>query len=73
MFRGASKVPVTLETNGREIKIDVEPRRTLLSVLRDELGLAGSKEGCGEGNNGAGAVMLPGETVCACMTLAIDC
>ncbi len=72
-FRGPSKVLVTLEVNGREIELGVEPRRTLLSVLRDDLGLTGTKEGCGEGNCGACTVMLDDETVYACLTLAVDC
>jgi xanthine dehydrogenase YagT iron-sulfur-binding subunit len=72
-FRGPGKVPVTFKVNGREVEVYIEPRRTLLSVLREELGLTGTKEGCGEGNCGACTVMLDGETVYACLTLAIDC
>jgi aerobic-type carbon monoxide dehydrogenase small subunit (CoxS/CutS family) len=51
----------------------VEPRRTLLSVLREDLGLTGAKHGCGKGTCGACTVILNGETVYACMTLAIAC
>lgn len=72
-FRGPAKVPVTLVVNGREMEVTIEPRRTLLSVLREELALTGTKEGCGEGNCGACTVMVDGKTVYACLTLAIDC
>ena len=72
-FRGPEKVPVTLHVNGRTVEVHIEPRRTLLSVLREELGLTGAKEGCGEGNCGACTVLLDDSTVYACLTLAVDC
>jgi aerobic-type carbon monoxide dehydrogenase small subunit (CoxS/CutS family) len=72
-FRGPGKVPVSFTVNGRDVEVTIEPRRTLLSVLREELGLTGTKEGCGEGNCGACTVMVDGKTVYACLTLAIDC
>jgi len=72
-FRGPESVPVTLSVNGREVQVLIEPRRTLLSVLREELGLTGAKHGCGRGQCGACTVILDGETAYACMTLAIDC
>jgi aerobic-type carbon monoxide dehydrogenase small subunit (CoxS/CutS family) len=72
-FRGPEKVPVTLHVNGRPVEVEIEPRRTLLSVLREELGLTGAKEGCGEGNCGACTVLLDDRTVYACLTLAVDC
>jgi aerobic-type carbon monoxide dehydrogenase small subunit (CoxS/CutS family) len=59
--------------NGRAFELQIEPRRTLLSVLREELGLTGAKEGCGEGNCGACTVVVDGETVYACLTLAVEC
>jgi xanthine dehydrogenase YagT iron-sulfur-binding subunit len=64
---------VTLNIDGRVVKVLVEPRRTLLSVLREELGLTGSKRGCGRGQCGACTVIIDGETAYACVTLAIDC
>jgi aerobic-type carbon monoxide dehydrogenase small subunit (CoxS/CutS family) len=64
---------VRLQVNGQPVTVHVEPRRTLLSVLRDELGLTGAKEVCGEGTCGACTVLLGGEAVYACLTLAIDC
>jgi len=72
-FRGPGPVLVKLEVNGQDYHVSVEPRRTLLSVLREELGLIGTKLGCGEGNCGACTVLLDGETVYACLTLAIEC
>jgi aerobic-type carbon monoxide dehydrogenase small subunit (CoxS/CutS family) len=64
---------VTLHVNGQAFQVYVEPRRTLLSVLREELGLTGAKRGCGHGQCGACTVIADGETVYACLTLAIDC
>ncbi len=72
-FRGPGRVPVVLRVNGERVTIHVEPHRTLLDVLRDELGLTGAKHVCGEGNCGACTVLLDGETVYACLTLAIEC
>lgn len=72
-FRGPGKVPLRLTINGEDVEVFVEPRRTLLSVLREELGMTGSKRGCGHGQCGACTVILAGETVYACLTLAIDC
>lgn len=72
-FRGPGRVPVVLRVNGERVTVQVEPHRTLLDVLRDELGLTGAKHVCGEGNCGACTVLLDGETVYACLTLAIDC
>jgi aerobic-type carbon monoxide dehydrogenase small subunit (CoxS/CutS family) len=66
-------VDVRLRVNGEEVALHVEPHRTLLDVLRNELGLTGAKEGCGQGNCGACTVLLDGETVYACLMLAVDC
>ena len=72
-FRGPHRVPVFLRVNGKAVEVNIEPRRTLLSVVREELGLTGAKQGCGRGTCGACTVIVDGETVYACMTLAIDC
>ncbi len=61
---------ITTTINGEEITFLCEPRQTLLEVLRDELGLTGSKEGCGNGNCGACNVLLDGVLVNACLVLA---
>jgi len=66
-------VPVRLRVNGEPVEVYVEPRRTLLDVLRHELGLTGTKEVCGAGNCGACTVLLDGETVYSCLMLAIEC
>ena len=70
---GPEGVPVTLSVNGKDVRVLIEPRRTLLSVLREELGLTGAKRGCGRGQCGACTVIIDGATAYACMTLAIDC
>ena len=72
-FRGPNQVPVTLRVNGQDFQVCVEPRRTLLSVLREELGLTGAKRGCGKGQCGACTVIVDGETIYSCITLAVDC
>jgi aldehyde oxidase/xanthine dehydrogenase-like protein len=51
-FRGPSGVPDTLHVNGRDVRVWIEPHRTLLSVQRQELGLTGAKRGCGQGQRG---------------------
>ncbi len=58
----------TLHVNGSDRKVSVDPERSLLSVLRDELDLTGSKYGCGEGQCGACMVLLDGEATPSCQT-----
>ena len=64
-----SKLHVTTTINGDEVEFLCEPQQTLLDVLRDELFLTGSKEGCGSGDCGACSVVLDGRLVCACLVL----
>jgi carbon-monoxide dehydrogenase small subunit len=64
------RVPLTLTVNGQEVRLEVDADRTLLRVLRDDLGLTGAKEGCAEGECGACTVLLDGEPVCSCLMLA---
>lgn len=61
-----------LKVNGAEKNCDVDGERTLLSVLRDDLQLTGSKYGCGEGECGACTVLLDGKAVRSCMMQAGD-
>lgn len=58
--------------NGRKRRVDVEPNQLLLNLLRDELGLTGTKYGCGVGVCGACTVLLNGEPILSCLTLAIE-
>jgi carbon-monoxide dehydrogenase small subunit len=53
--------------NGREVDVEAHPMRRLLDVLREECGLSGTKEGCGEGECGACTVLLDGMPVCSCL------
>src|SRR5438094_10502259 len=57
-----------LRVNGARRKIQADPERTLLSVLRDDLDLTGSKYGCGEGRCGACTVLVDGRPVRSCTT-----
>jgi aerobic-type carbon monoxide dehydrogenase small subunit (CoxS/CutS family) len=68
----AKKMPITLHVNGKDHKLKVEPRLTLLRALRNELDLTGSKEVCDRGACGACSVHLDGVLVTSCMTLAVD-
>ena len=67
-----AKRHVTTTVNGEPREFLCEVDQTLLDVLRDELGLTGSKEGCGSGDCGACSVMLDGRLVCACLALAAE-
>lgn len=58
--------------NGRRIPVSIEPRQTLLEVLRDELGATDVKYGCGEGVCGTCTVLVDGESVNACTVLAVQ-
>lgn len=61
---------VSLEINGERHDLETEPGRRLVDVLRDDLGLTGTKVGCGEGACGACAVLLDGHAVASCLLLA---
>ena len=61
---------IELHVNGTVHRVAATPRRNLLGVLRDELGLTGSKYGCGEGQCGACTVMIDGVGARSCVTLA---
>ena len=65
-------VPLTLLVNGRELRLRVEPRETLLSVLRERAFLTGTKPGCERGECGACTVLIDGVTRYACLTLALE-
>jgi carbon-monoxide dehydrogenase small subunit len=63
---------IQLTVNGEEYELIVAPNQTLLEVLRDDLYLIGTKEGCGEGACGTCTVLLDGKPVRSCLTLAVD-
>ena len=56
-----------LKLNGKATNLDAHPAARLLDVLREECGLTGTKEGCGEGECGACTVLIDGEAVCSCL------
>ncbi len=65
-----TEMDVHLTVNGDLLHLKVEPIRTLLSVLREDVGLTGTKDGCSQGDCGACVVILDGRAVNACMVLA---
>jgi len=67
-----SKHHVSTTINGEPVEFLCETQQTLLDVLRDELGLTGSKEGCSSGDCGACSVILDGRLVCSCLVLAVE-
>jgi len=66
------KRAIQLTVNGEEYEAVVAPSQTLLEVLRDDLYLTGTKEGCGEGACGTCTVLLDGKPVRSCLTLAVE-
>lgn len=65
------KVPLELEINGRPYALEVEPRVTLLDLLREQLGLTGTKKGCDHGQCGCCTVHVDGRRINACLSLAV--
>ncbi len=63
---------IALTVNGQVHEVAVEPRQTLLDALRYDLGLTGTKEGCGTGNCGSCTVIMDGKAINSCLVLAID-
>ena len=63
---------IAFELNGKSVTVTAPPFRRLLDVLREEMGLTGSKEGCGEGECGACSVILDGELVNSCIVPVIQ-
>jgi carbon-monoxide dehydrogenase small subunit len=66
------KLQITLNINGKDQALLVQPNDTLLEVLRDELDLTGSKESCGEGICGSCTIQMDGNPVRSCLTLALE-
>jgi len=67
-----AKHHITAKLNGNDVEFLCETRQTLLDVLRDELQLTGTKEGCGTGDCGACSVTLDGRLVCSCLVLGVE-
>ena len=63
---------ISLAVNGEEYEVVVEPRETLLDVIRDKVGLTGTKKGCDTGDCGACTVILDGRAVNSCLVLAVE-
>ena len=66
------KQEVNLKVNGIAYQVEIDTRRTLLEVIREHLGLMGTKKGCDEGDCGACTVLLNGKPVNSCLVLAIE-
>jgi carbon-monoxide dehydrogenase small subunit len=67
------RVHMRLTVNGEETPVSFAPYKTLLEVLREDLGLTGTKHGCELGECGACAVLIDGQPVLACLELAVQC
>jgi xanthine dehydrogenase YagT iron-sulfur-binding subunit len=67
------RVSLILNVNGERREVVIEPRRTLLDALREDLRLTGAKPGCNLGQCGACTVLIDGEAVYSCLTLAVEC
>lgn len=66
------KIPIVISVNNDRYELQVSPLRKLVDVLREELGLTGTKKGCGEGECGACTVLMDGEPVSSCLVLAVQ-
>jgi carbon-monoxide dehydrogenase small subunit len=73
MIGPTDRLRIALEVNGEDRDVLVDPRKTLLELLREELGLTGTKHGCELGECGACAVLLDGELVLSCLVAAVEC
>jgi carbon-monoxide dehydrogenase small subunit len=67
-----AKVHVTAKLNGNDVEFLSETRQTLLQILRDELHLTGTKEGCATGDCGACSVTVDGRLMCSCLVLGAE-
>jgi xanthine dehydrogenase YagT iron-sulfur-binding subunit len=68
---GSAAAEITLEVNGAGRRLAVDPRMSLLDLLRERLGLTGSKKGCDHGQCGACTVLIDGRRANACLALAV--
>jgi xanthine dehydrogenase YagT iron-sulfur-binding subunit len=65
------KMPLKMEVNGKKVNLSVEPRSTLLDILREQLDLTGTKKGCDHGQCGACTVHVDGHRINSCLTLGV--
>lgn len=68
----SARVKVTFTLNGKPRRVEVPPMKRLLDVLREDCGLPGTKEGCGEGECGACSVLIDGRSVCSCLVPVVQ-
>lgn len=66
------EIDIELSVNGKKYQLRVAPRRTLVEVLRENLGLMGTKKSCNEGECGACTLIMDGKAVTSCLVLALD-
>jgi len=66
----SEKISLTMQVNGQSQQMQVDPRVTLLDALREHLNLTGTKKGCDQGQCGACTVLINGQRVLSCLTLA---
>jgi carbon-monoxide dehydrogenase small subunit len=71
--KSKSKAHLTLTVNGEEQEVAFAPHKTLLEVLREDMGLTGTKHGCELGECGTCAVLVDGQPVLSCLALTLDC
>ncbi|MHA6313786.1 MULTISPECIES: (2Fe-2S)-binding protein [Pantoea] len=68
----SEKISLTLQVNGQPQTMQIDPRVTLLDALREHLNLTGTKKGCDQGQCGACTVLINGQRVLSCLTLAVQ-
>lgn len=66
------KKKINIVVNGQSLEHEVPVKKLLIDLIREDLGLTGTKVGCGEGECGACTVLLDGKAVCSCMLLAVE-
>lgn len=69
---GTKMISIELKINGESYEVSLKPNETLLDVIRDRIGLTGTKKGCDTGQCGACTVLLEGKPVPSCLVLAVD-
>ncbi|WP_244743452.1 MULTISPECIES: (2Fe-2S)-binding protein [unclassified Mesorhizobium] len=66
----SATVPVSFKVNGQQQHLNIDPRQSLLDVLREKLDLTGTKKGCNQGACGACTILVDGKRIVSCLTLA---